>query len=315
MSDYSYVADRAKKAFASISKLESLLQKEPDNRAALVNLSGMRRMAAEANAEMERLAQINQIDICRYRLVPMRGESYALKHVSKSLLEYQNLFSQIHDSFLNGPKSKAVFGADAEAASEMNFAYTYSGSLGVVLLAKNDRGFFSGSLDQSIDALYQVMEIDDTDTVRTIAESRGRAVVKRISDWSNAHADAGFSADVKWKQSDGRLKGQLIDHSQLVNIAEIIQSSADAKTDPITINGVLVGANLDTKSFHITVPDGETYKGHFAPEFVVPQEMTVGRFYTASLLVSDTYYYSTDQHVKKNTLNKLSGPLSPENLV
>lgn len=310
MSDYAYVADRAKKAFASVSKLEAMLLREPESRAIQMNLSGMRKMAAQARTDMENLARQNFIEICNYRIVPMFDNGYRLGHVCKSLFEYQNLFSQIHDSFKNGPKQKAVIGEEAATESSLDFAYTYSGSLGVVLLTKNERDFFSGSLDEPIETLFKIMDIGDADSVRDLAMARGRAVVKRIHDWSQAHVDAGFSVDIKWKKSDGRLLGQMIDYSQLKQIADVIVLSADSVNSIADIRGVLVGANKEARSFHIVVPDGDTYKGHFDEAFEVPEKMTVGGFYDAQISVSDSYFYATDAHKKANSLLRLSGPIT-----
>lgn len=57
-----FLADRAKKAHASVAKLEALLLREPDNRAIQINLRGMRKHALQISKEMERLAAANLID-------------------------------------------------------------------------------------------------------------------------------------------------------------------------------------------------------------------------------------------------------------
>ena len=142
-------------------------------------------------AEMERIAAINQVEVCQYRMVPIEGASYSLGHVSKSLLEYQNLFSQIYDALKNGTKNKAIIGKEAAQASTLDFAFSYSGSLGVVLLIQSERTFFEGELDKSIEILYQVLDISDADDVRDMSHNLGRAVVKRVHDWSKANVEGG----------------------------------------------------------------------------------------------------------------------------
>lgn len=310
MSDYAYVADRAKKAFASVARLESALVHKPEDRALSMNLTSMRRMAERAHEELVRLAEANQIEVCEYRMVPIESGEYGLAHVSRVLLEYQNLFSQIYDALKNGPKSKAVVGADSERESMLDFAYSYSGSLGVVLLAKSDREFFSGSLDKPIDALYQILEIEDIDNVKDISHSLGRAVVKRVHDWSEANVDGGFSVDIKWKRSDGRLLGQMIDSGRLKKIVELIGSTSDTKTVPIKIRAMLIGGNIGSKTFQLTVPDGDSYSGQIPADAVLPEAMTLGRIYDADIEVSETYYYATERTVKANSLKRLAGPIA-----
>src|SRR4051794_14766407 len=82
--------------------------------------------------------------------------------------------------------------------SVLEFGYTYSGSLGIVFLRQGSRDMFAGKFDESIDALYDAMDISNQDDVRDIAQNLGLAVVKRIHDWSEANFKGGFAADVRW---------------------------------------------------------------------------------------------------------------------
>lgn len=309
MSDYGYVSDRAKKAFATVARLEGECARSPGNRALSINLASMRRVAEQARLELERLAAYNQIEICEYRLVPVEASEYGLAHVSKTLLEYQNLFTQIYDAMKNGKKSRAHFGQEAQQESMLDFAYSYSGSLGVVLLARSERDFLGGNLDQPIEALYQILDISDVDNVKDIAHTLGRAVVKRVHDWSKANVDGGFSADIRWKRSDGRLLGQMIDKDKLQNIVEFIDATADEATTTIFIQGMLVGGNVASRTFHITVPDGDTYTGHIGEDAALPAAMTLGRIYDAEIQVAEKYFYATERTTKANTLVRLAGPL------
>jgi len=310
MSDYAYVADRAKKAFASVARLEGALARKPSDRGLSINLASMRRMAEQARLELERLAEVNNIEVCEYRMVPVQSGGYGLAHVSRVLLEYQNLFTQLHDAIKNGPKTKAMFGEEAEKESTLDFAYSYSGSLGVVMLARSDRDFFAGNLDKSIDALYQILDVSDVDRVKDISHSLGRAVVKRVHDWSKAHVDGGFSADVQWKRSDGRILAQMIDRSRLAEIVGFIDATADEKTVPVTIRAMLVGGNVSSRSFHLSEPQGNTFIGHIGEGAELPQNMTLGQMYEAVIDVSETYYYATEKTKKINILKRLAGPLS-----
>jgi len=308
MSDYAFVAERAKKAFASVARLESALARDPNDHAISVNLASMRRFAEQARLEMERLAAVNQIEICEYRMVPIADGDYGLSHVSKSLLEYQNLFSQIYDAIKNGPKRNATIGKDAEHESMLNFAFSYSGSLGVVLLARSERTFFDGKLDKPIEAVYQILDIDNVDTVKDIANTLGRAVVKRVHDWSKVTVEGGFSADIRWKRSDGRILGQHVDQYRLNNIVAFIGSTSDVQTERVSVRGMLVGGDISSNTFHLTVPGGETYSGGNAVDAELAT-MTLGQIYEATIEISSVYYYATDQTKKTNTLVRLSGPI------
>ena len=312
MSDYAFVADRAKKVFASVSRLENRLAERPSDRAVQINLSAMRKQALQVQEELERLAALNQMEICQYRIIPISENGYGLGRVSKSLLEYQNLFSQIYDAFKNGIKSKATFGADVIEESSLNFAYSYSGSLGVALLAQSNRDFFGGTLDKSIDALYQILDMDDPFAVRDAAKSLGTSVIKRVHDWSQANVEGGFSADIRWKRSDGRVLGQVIDKDHMERIVGFIDEASDKETKREIFEGMLVAVSLPRKTFQIVIPDGETYSGKFADGLNLPHEMTVGRFYSATIEIVEVFKYATQATMRTISLVNIKGPIMPK---
>ncbi|MHA6685361.1 hypothetical protein [Mesorhizobium sp. A556] len=307
MSDYAFVADRARKAFSSVARLERALEKTPGDRGIQTNLLAMRKLADQAQNELLRLAEINKIEVCNYRLVPEPSVSLALPFISRSFLSYQNLFSQIYDAIRNGVlKERAVIGKEAEIESMLEFGYSYSGSLGVVLLAQSERNFFDGNLDKPIEALFQVLDIKDNDTVRDVAHTLGNAVVKRVFDWSEANILGGFSADVRWTRSDGRQLGQMVERRQMEKIVDVIKKTADESSTPLALRGMLVGADLAGRTFHFVVPDGEAYKGPFHKELEVGPEIVVGKMYDVQIVVMEKYFYATERSEKKNLLRKLA---------
>jgi len=295
MSDYASVVERTRKAFASVARLEAELARAPDDAGLQINLAAMNKLAKQSQQQLFALSETNHVEICNYRLVPEREENYGLPFVSQSLLSFQYLFTQIYDAFKNGPKPYATYGQDAFNESLMDLAYTYSGSLGVVLLAQSQKDFFSGNLDKSIEALFQVIDIDSHDAVRDVAKTLGNAVVKRVHDWSQANIRGGFAADVRFNRSDGRHLGEMIERRRLENIVSIIQATSDEKTEERQVTGMLVGGDLQSGAFHFVVPNGDDYKGKIATEFSPDTEMTLGKSYRARLRETTKLTYATEK--------------------
>jgi hypothetical protein len=297
MSEIASVVERTRKAFASVSQLEAALMRAPSDRALQLNLSAMKKMAVQSQEQLYRYSQHAHVDICNYRLLP--GESnnlgYSLGYVSRSLLEYQNLFTQIYDALKNGIKQRAVFGRDAEEESTLEFAYSYSGSLGVVLFSHSERNLLSGKLDSSIDSLYQVIDINSRGTVHQVAQRLGTAVVKRVYDWSSANLKGGFAADIRWNRSDGRQLGEVIERDRMEEIVDIIDATSDSKTQEIEATGILFGGNIGSRSFHFVVPKGEVYKGHLADDFDSKTVMTLGKWYRARIRDTEKFHYATEK--------------------
>lgn len=306
MSEIASVVERTRNAFASVSRLEAAIARAPHDRALQLNLAAMTKMAQQSQDQLFRFSEVNHIEVSTYRLLPELGDGYALPYVSQSLLEYQNLFSQIYDAKKNGPKVNAVVGDEAFQESLLEFAYSYSGSLGVVLLAHSDRDFFEGKLDPSIEALFQVLDIDSRDSVRDVASTLGTAVVKRIHDWSQANIRGGFAADVRWSKSDGRQLGEVVERRRMENIVNIISATSDERTRDISVVGHLIGGDLASGSFHFIVPNGEDYRGHLPSQHLVAPELILGKRYKALIRETEKTIYSTDKIERKYTLIALA---------
>lgn len=314
MSEYASVVERARKAFAAVSRLEGALAREPSRRDLQTNLAASMKLAKQTQDQLYRLSESARVEVCNYRLLPEATESYGLPFISQSMLEYQNLFTQIHDAKKNGPKNRAVFGHESIEESMLEFAYSYSGSLGMVFLAKSERDLLSGKLDASIEALYQVLDINSRDTVRDIAKTLGNAVVKRVHDWSNVNVKGGFAADVRWNRSDGRQLGEVIARPRMEKIVEIIEATSEEEKKEISAVGFLIGAHLRSKSFHFVVPNGEDYRGHLAPDFSTDLEMTLGHRYRALIRETKTITYATEKVERKLELLRLTQPPKESNL-
>lgn len=305
MSDYASAASKARRAHASVARAESALSREPDSQALQIKLAARARLAQRSRDILQGVAIENHVELCNYRLVAEPGRKFALPHISKSLLEYQYTFSQIYDALKNGAKQRTRIGNEAWNESLLEFGYSYSGSLGVVLLAPSERDFFEGTYDQAIDALFEVLDIDSQDTVKDIAKSLGEAVIKRVHDWSKANVDGGFDVDVRWSRSDGKQRGQLVSVSHMEKIVEIISATSDDKVEDVDISGTLVGIDVLAGNFHFAVPDGDEYRGGLDDDFSRSQVVSVPGRYVARMTKTTKVVYSTNKEETRFKLKSL----------
>jgi hypothetical protein len=245
---------------------------------------------------MRLLAEYNHIEVCDYRLLPETQIEYPLKSIASSFLSYQLLFSQIHDSKINGTqKERQSITRAAAIESELEFGYSYSGSLGIVLLTKSKRDFWSGNLDASIEALYQSINIQDHDEVRDVARELGGGVVKRIHDWAESNVIGGYSADVRWKLSSGKQMAEVIPRRKMSNVLDLIKSTSDKKVRTFDTVGFLVGGDLVSSSFHFSEPDGDSYKGKIVRDFNVLVPLRLGARYSATMRETSVEHYATEK--------------------
>lgn len=305
MSEYASVAERARRAFASVARLESALTRSPDDAGLQINLASRMKLARQFEGQLREVARNAHVELCNYRIIPEATDRYYVPHVTKSLSEYQNVFTQIHDAIVNGPKTRATFGREAASESIMEIGYTYSGSLGIVLMAPSKRDLLAGKLDTSIDALFQVLDIQDQDNVRDIAKSLGEAVVKRVHDWSKSNVEGGFAVDVRWNRVDGKQQGQVVPRGAMERIVEIIEATSDEKSKIVTVDGMLVGVNLKAGNFHFVIPEGDDYRGQLDDAFDRNGVVTVGKRYKATIRNVSKVTYATGHEEHRHQLIKL----------
>ncbi len=308
MSAYGYVVERVRRAQAAVARLERAVARDPQDASLQVNLAAQIKQARRAEEQFGQLAEANQIEVCRYRLVPEGEGGFGLLHVSRSLFEYQNLFSQVHDALQFGKKRNAIINPKSLAESHMEFGYSYSGSLGVALLVGSQRDLLGHSLDKSIETLFQVVEVSQEQDVRQVAQTLGIAVLKRAHDWSKANVAGGFAADVRWRRTDGRILGEMIPRRRMEAIADVISRTSDVQKITHRVRGILVGLDVKTGSFRLTVPRGTDYRGGLAIAFPRERPFVITRVYDAQITETLTTRYATEAVDKKYSLEWLREP-------
>ncbi len=306
MSDYGYVAERARSAFSAVARSAQALARNPQSSAAQLNYASRKKLADQSQEELLRLAEINNIEVCNYRLISFDDFQFPLADVSRSCLNYQLLFSQVHDSVRNGPKNNALIGDEAYAESTLQIAYTYAGSLGIVMLAQSQRSFFEGSLDPSINALFDVVNVKSRSDVQRVVERLGNSVIKRVRDWSAINSQGGFSIDLRWKRSDGANLGGVFEKKDFDLIVDMIGEISDESRDHIRVVGTLVGIDLKSGTFHISselVPD---IRGTLQEEFPRDDSVEVGVNYDCDIIVIEKVRYATGVSEVRFELKRLT---------
>jgi hypothetical protein len=307
MSDINSVLERLRRAYGAIAEVEMVAARSPGDQYVLANLHALKRDAEDLEQQWEDECAFAQKEICRYRIVPDYARSYSLATVSKSLLDFQELFSQIYGALKIGARKRARITTDVAQETKFNFAFTYPGSLGVALTVDSEADFFRNKFDEAAQALSDIVSIDNQDAVRDLAKNLGGAVVTKIYDWSRVNFGAGYGIDITWKRTDGTIRGGVIDVPALGKVVDLIARTSDRKIRKITVKGVLVGINSKTKRFRLVVPDGEDYTGILSDEFPSTQKWAINTNYQAEIMIEEVTKYSTMETKKTYKLDRLKG--------
>lgn len=277
----------------------------PQDAAFEINLRAKQRLAERFQEELFSIASDQHIDVCRYRLIPNTEEVYDLIPVARSLERFQELFSLTYDALSRRPRPGARIGAVLAGETALEFGYSYSGSLGIVLVAKGSRGLFFGKFDSAIETINDVLRVNSRTEILEFARTLGTSVIKRAYDWSLENFKGDFSVDLTWRQSSGRYVGGVIDRSQIARNVDLIGLTSEEEISTIEVLGILVGIDIKTRSFHFVVPDGESYRGQLGPEFPTVGTIEVGQRYRAQIAVRTTTRFATDSEERRFTLLSL----------
>jgi hypothetical protein len=310
MSDYVSILEKTRQAFAAVARLEQALLRLPGDPALEMNFRSRKRLAERYQDELFQAAQIEHIDICQYRLIPNTRERYPISNVSKALENFQDLFALVYAALEEGAKDTAHLSRAMRFQTELEFGYSYPGSLGIVLMIPSERDFFSTKFDVSIQAIEQLLTISNTDEVLDLARKLGRAIVNKAYSWSVDNYGADFSVDLVWRKSDGTLSGRHIDRLQMAKLADIIGVTSEETKTPFVERGVLVGIDLPTRWFHFVVPDGDSFKGVLGPDFPTVGTIEVNRRYQAYLVERAITQFATEHTQRRYELERLENDQS-----
>lgn len=295
MSNVESSLDALRRAYASLSDLNAVMAQHPGDIFVKMNRDSVAAHAKKLEDEWLESCRLSQVEVCRYRLVSAR-DFYSANAFSKSLLTFQELFSQIFDALKNGAKDRARLGAESAAETEFCLAYTFPGSLGVVLTVKDEPNLIEGKFDRAVEAFHDVIGMDDEHDVRDTARALGNAVVKKVYDWAEANYQNDLSVDVLWTSgAKGRKAGGYIDSSAFARYIDIINRTSDVEKTEVVVRGVLVAIDLKSDKFRIVDPAGTDYAGKFSESFDARRQWSVNKVYSAEIGVEKRVHYATQK--------------------
>ena len=260
---------------------------------------------------LEELSEKNFIDICDYRWIPEKDQSYPVKAISTSMTAFQDMVTIFFGAIRDKAKARAVYAQEIVAGAELNVGFSYSGSLGMVFFARNDQLFRTGSdLDLAFEAITALSKQDSTAGVRTFSEKYGRAAVKAFYTWSKSQTSYGYSADIKWKRGAEVKLSRLFQPQELDKVCALIDSVNDVRNDPVILTGVLYALNINNRTFGMAIQDAETIHGKMADSFNAAEPHPVPGVYTATLNRRSQVSSLSDEPIVSWELILLEPPIS-----
>jgi hypothetical protein len=301
MSDYGSLLDRVREAEAVASRLERALGQEPGDLALQLDALSARSFAGKLQEQFLAEAAEQNIDICSYRIVPEYSNDYSVAGITATLQKFQETFSLIFSSLRLGPRKTARIPDDMAEMSALSIAYTYSGSLGVVLTTSGEQSLFGDLFDSAVRAMDDLAEIHSQDDVRLAANKYGKAAVTKFYEWSLNNYERSYSLDIKWHNVKGIQRGRFLARSDFVRIMDNIGRTSDKSRKVISVLGIFVGGDIMTRKFHFVDDHDNDYRGTLSGEFQA-ESLELGKRYIARIAVESTTRYATDEEDRRYTL-------------
>lgn len=288
MSDIQSVFENINDIEATIAEIGRAAEAEPMGQAARLMVQSLERRRDELKEMAEELTADRLIDVCDYRILPPELNRYPVKEIGESLSHWQETVTAFFAPVREGkPRQRAQFSEEIERQSTLNFAFTYQGSLGIVMYALSDQLLDADTdLDLAVSAIMGLVDTQTVGEVRLVADRFGKAAVKSFFDWSKIHTDADLSADIKWKRGKEIKFQRVVQPRDLERVQGLIQIADKREDSTDTYEGVLVALNVKGQgSFKMSFADPEMrdISGKFDEHFDWETKHSVPAKYRATL--------------------------------
>lgn len=306
MSKISDITAELRDTVQSLARLEKSSVNLTSSRAFLLNHQALQKRQTSLEVELEHLAAQQQTDVVNYRLFSDSDESMSITAVAKTLTDFQEWLTTIYDALKNGPKERDRRDAEAVSTTRLNFAYSYAGSVGVVMTMPAEQLLIGETnLDKAVETIFKLVKAKSTEEIATYAKSLGPATIRRMYRWVTDHLESGVGADIEWRRNQKVKSSLLIQQQELRELQSTIGATSEETETTIEIPGVLIGADIDRRTFHIKIEGDEDVSGTMSPLIGTKVTLELGKRYSATILRKTKTIYVTEKDEITNFLLKI----------
>jgi hypothetical protein len=222
------------------------------------------------------------LDVCGYR-IELDDKPATISALTAVLSAFQKVFTSVYAAIERGPKLTSKVGAEIVAATEFGFAYSYPGSLGIMMTLPNDQLLLvETKLDEAMGQTFELLSARDKIKVEAITEIVGLPAARLAHQWATENAKAGFGVDIRWQHEDTLKKELRLQTQEIVEVAFSIRE-ATAKEE-IVVTGELLDVALSSHTFQMRLDD-KIIQGEFKDAINAEHPAQLPKTYRATLNV------------------------------
>jgi hypothetical protein len=303
------IREKIEETSAMISRSEQAIKKDPQLASVLIAAQSFRDRQAKLERQFFDEAANIGIEVMSYRLFS-EGQP-KLAGVASALGDFQALVTLAYDAEKNGQrKMTAKVASESVAESSFDFAYTFPGSIGVVLTIRDELLLVGETnLDRSIGDIFMMAKTAEPAGIQEYAKRLGPAVVRMLYRWASHHAQFELGADIVWRRGDEVRSKLFIQPPELVRLQETIDRVSEELSEDIVETARLEGADVGSRTFHLKLDDGQDIRGRFHDAIGEKHQASIPARYRATLNKTTTIRYSTEEESAVYFLSKLESPL------
>jgi hypothetical protein len=143
MPDLLDIQEKLQDTSAAIARAQRTLAQNLSIPSVAANLRSLEKRWNDLEHNFRAVADRIELDVCHYRL--LFEDRPTLIGLTSIWIDFQNLFSLVYDALKNGPKQRARLAPDVVSETSLGIAYSYPGSVGVVLTLNNERLLLGGT--------------------------------------------------------------------------------------------------------------------------------------------------------------------------
>jgi hypothetical protein len=302
---------------SAIGRLESAFAQNP-SRGMRANILSLRKLMHNLQGEFAQAADEIGRDVCQYRLLEDRP---SLRAFVQALGTFQDAFSQAFESIRKGsPRERRNLSGESQMLSSLQLAYAFPGSFGLALTIPNSRYLFPDMLSQLDRAAVTVFDVVKSnaspESVESTIKVMGRAPISAIYDWATVNAQNDTGAGVEWVRGDRTKSNILIQVQEFESVSRSLERISEKKVTEETIEGVLVGADIQSRRFHFVAFDmDENIRGTFDGAISETQQARLPARYKAILRKTTEFRFASNTEVSSYFLERLEATHNAENRV
>ncbi len=289
------ILDRLADLEASIERVSRETATAEGRLAMRMSLQSLEARREELLAALNEITAADFIDICDYRLIPEKETDYSINMVTHALRSFQDMVTSIYDAITTRPKIRGSWDSASVVNSSFSFGYSYSGSLGIVLVIPNERliGGIESNLDRSVIVALEATKTKDPQAISRFAQEYGVSAVRYLYQWSKVHADYAVGAGIKWRRQELVRYETFEQFQEFREFCSLVERGSEPVEERIPLRAELLAFDAVNRRFRLGIPDAPDIRGTLADDFDATTPRTIHARYQASLTKRTVIRYAT----------------------